>query len=80
LPIRCTKKIKIQFDWAEFVSVSQNPDINKILEGIHSSAGPDCEKTFPDQQKLIGCIRHHLEHKRCAYQLPWFLSFVLVHK
>lgn len=46
LPNQVYNKIKFQFDWAEFVSVSQNPDINKILEGIHSSAGPDCRKNI----------------------------------
>jgi len=56
--------VKGQFDCHTFVSVSQRPDITRLLNGIRSKLGHQ-ESSYPcDVKDLIDDIREYLQHKR----------------
>lgn len=56
--------VKGQFDCHAFVSVSQRPDITRLLNSIRSKLGHQ-ESSYPcDVKDLIDDIREYLQHKR----------------
>ncbi|KAF0899603.1 hypothetical protein E2562_020795 [Oryza meyeriana var. granulata] len=57
-------KIRGQFDCKAFVSVSQRPDITRLLYGIQSDLGIADSSEAPEVQKLIDGLRVYLQHER----------------
>ena len=57
-------KIKDSFECRAFVSVSQNPDLLRILSDMLSQLGCCRMRNLNDQQKLIEKIRERLSRKR----------------
>uniref|UniRef100_A0A0D9X3J8 Uncharacterized protein n=1 Tax=Leersia perrieri TaxID=77586 RepID=A0A0D9X3J8_9ORYZ len=57
-------KIKGQFDFKAFISVSQRPDVTRLLYGIQSDLGIVTSSEPPEVQKLIDDLRVHLQHGR----------------
>lgn len=62
------KRISWQFDCKAFVSVSQKPDVKKILGVLLSQVkNQDCATTeIGDDNQLINALRSFLKNKRCA--------------
>jgi hypothetical protein len=62
------KKISWLFDCKAFVSVSQKPDVKKILQIILSQVkNQDCANTETgDENQLINSLRGFLKNKRCV--------------
>nr|XP_025877908.1 disease resistance protein RGA5-like [Oryza sativa Japonica Group] len=57
--------IRSQFSCAAFVSVSQRPDIKKILNDIAEGVGISSRTPVGnDEKKLINILREHLKNKR----------------
>lgn len=67
-------KIKDSFESTAFVSVSQNPDLLRILGDMLSQLGCSRMRNLNDQRKLIEKIRERLSHKRYAY----FVQFSMI--
>ncbi|KAL6875642.1 hypothetical protein ACP4OV_013155 [Aristida adscensionis] len=57
------QKLKVQFDSTCFVSVSQRPNLKKILVDLLSGLGPACN-IWEDESQLINKIREFLREKR----------------
>ncbi|KAK3139759.1 hypothetical protein QOZ80_5AG0389670 [Eleusine coracana subsp. coracana] len=57
-------QIKDRFQCTAFVSVSQTPDVSRILSDILSQIGSGRMRIFNDQKELIEKIREQLSHKR----------------
>ncbi|CAL5010492.1 unnamed protein product [Urochloa decumbens] len=57
-------KVKGQFDCAAFVSVSQNPDVKKILRDIVKEVDIKGNILDHDEKQLIDKLRKHLRDKR----------------
>jgi ATP-dependent Lon protease len=56
--------VKSQFECAAFVSVSQTPDVKKILRGIAKGVGITNNTMDDDEKELIDKLREHLQGKR----------------
>ncbi|TKW34898.1 hypothetical protein SEVIR_2G336800v4 [Setaria viridis] len=57
-------RVKGQFDFHAFVSVSQRPDMARLLNSIRLKLGLQ-ESSYPREVKdLIDNVREHLQHKR----------------
>uniref|UniRef100_A0A0E0BSJ4 Uncharacterized protein n=1 Tax=Oryza glumipatula TaxID=40148 RepID=A0A0E0BSJ4_9ORYZ len=56
--------LKKRFNFTSFVSVSQNPDMVKLLRNLLSDTGFQGYGILDDHQKLIDTIRGHLANKR----------------
>ncbi|CAD6256027.1 unnamed protein product [Miscanthus lutarioriparius] len=57
-------KIRAQFDCWAFVSVSQTPDMRRLLRGILSELGKDINEETLDVKHFIDAIRKFLQAKR----------------
>jgi hypothetical protein len=60
-------QIKDRFQCAAFVSVSQTPDVSRILSDILSQVGSGRMRICNSQNKLIEKIREQLSHKRYVF-------------
>lgn len=58
------KSVSSQFSCAAFVSISQNPDVKKILRDIAEEVGIKDNMLYHDEKKLIDNLREHLLEKR----------------
>ncbi|KAF8760583.1 hypothetical protein HU200_010021 [Digitaria exilis] len=63
-------QIRDRFECTAFVSVSQSPDVLRILSDIHSQIGFGRMRKSNDLQKLIENIRGCLSHKSHQLKLP----------
>jgi hypothetical protein len=59
------RRLEAQFDYRAFVSVSQNPDMKKILRHILCHRGCGGSEEW-DEQQLIHAVREFLQDKRYA--------------
>ncbi|WVZ54769.1 hypothetical protein U9M48_005518 [Paspalum notatum var. saurae] len=58
-------KIKEQFDFCAFVSVSQNPDMKKLFKDLLRNLGKNVEEEYTlDEKSLIDRLRAFLKEKR----------------
>lgn len=57
-------QLKKRFNFTSFVSVSQNPDMVKLLRNLLSGTGFQGYGILDDHQKLIDTLRGHLANKR----------------
>jgi len=68
-------KIKDKFDCTAFVSVSQKPNLSKILKDILSAIGSFMDDPDDNLQTLIDKIREHLMDKRyCALVFLYYFA------
>ncbi|CAO2189580.1 unnamed protein product [Urochloa humidicola] len=58
------KNVKGQYSCGAFVSVSQNPDVKKILRDIAEEIGITDNMSYCDERKLVDKLREHLQDKR----------------
>ncbi|CAL5003765.1 unnamed protein product [Urochloa decumbens] len=61
------QSMKSQFSCAAFVSVSQNPNVKKILQDIATQIGILNAISDYDEKQLIDILREHLHDKSQAY-------------
>jgi predicted ATPase len=63
-------RVKGQFDFHAFVSVSQRPDVARLLNSIRLKLGQQ-ESSYPREVKdLTDNVREHLQYKRYLFSMP----------
>jgi hypothetical protein len=75
------RKLEGQFQCRAFVSLSQQPDVSKILRNIFSQV---CQQELPgtdiwDEGKLIDAIREVLKNKRYIHELRMGFGLLVLH-
>jgi predicted ribonuclease YlaK len=64
-------KIKAEFEYKAFVSVSQRPNIKELLLNISTQVGKSTN-TWDDVANLVDNLREHLKQKRCTLMIHLF--------
>ena len=77
-------QLRVQFDCTAFVSVSQNPDLNKLLKNmlyeLDKQKHANIHSTMLEEKHLIDLAREFLENKRYgASSLSMWYYFVSVY-
>ena len=77
-------QLRVQFDCTAFVSVSQNPDLNKLLKNmlyeLDKEKYANIHSTMLEEKHLIDLVWEFLEHKRYgASNLSMWYYFISVY-
>jgi len=77
-------QLRVQFDCTAFVSVSQNPDLNKLLKNmlyeLDKEKYANIHSTMLEEKHLIDLVREFLQNKRYgASRLSMFWYFLSVY-
>jgi Ni2+-binding GTPase involved in maturation of urease and hydrogenase len=68
------RRVKGQFDCHVFVSVSQRPDMPRLLNSIRSKLGHQESSCPCDVKELIDDVREYLQHKRYFYIILYLFN------
>lgn len=68
------RRVKDQFDCHAIVSVSQRPDMPRLLNSIRSKLGQQVSSCLCDVKELIDDVREYLQNKRYFHVILYFFN------